>query len=281
MQEALFGPREIAKKDELPLAVAIPLYNEEQILMEKLEELSAVFNGLVGAGNWFFILVVNGCTDATPQIVEEAIARWPLSRRVDLVEPNYGAALRAGLIAVDVKWVFQIDIEQWEIPFIAWSWKNRDAFDVFCASKRGDPTINHQAPYRKLLSSGLNGVLQLLFDYSGTDTHGGKLINCQTMRPIYQICTLDRGHFDTEMMLRAIRGQKRVVEVPVAYREYRPQRNWMFKKIIWNVLALRRLVRVMRDVPFEGPIRYYRFAREDVLADQQLEAGAPTELDLV
>lgn len=281
MQEALSGPREIAEREELPLAIAIPLYNEQQILLGKLEELSVVFDGLVGPGNWFFIMVVNGCTDATPRIVDQAIARWPLSRRVDLAEPNYGVALRAGLMAVDVKWVFQIDIEQWEIPFIAWSWKNRDGFDVFCASKRADPTINHQDRYRKLLSSGLNGVLQLLFDYSGTDTHGGKLINSETMRPIYEMCTLDRGHFDTEMMLRAIRAQKRIVEAPVEYREIRKQRNWMFKKIMWNVLALRRLVRVMRDVPFEGPIRYYRFARDDLVADQQLEPRAIKELDLV
>jgi len=40
----------------------------------------------------------------------------------------------------------------------------------------------------------------------------------------------------------------------------------MIKKIIWNAFALRRLVRVMKDVPREGHERYYRVAREDVLA---------------
>jgi hypothetical protein len=42
----------------------------------------------------------------------------------------------------------------------------------------------------------------------------------------------------------------------------------MIKKIYWNLMALRRLQHVMRDVPFEGAVRYYRFAREDVLAPQ-------------
>jgi hypothetical protein len=52
----------------------------------------------------------------------------------------------------------------------------------------------------------------------------------------------------------------------------------MIKKIYWNLIALRRLQHVMRDVPFEGAVRYYRFAREDVLAQHQF---AQRESDLV
>jgi hypothetical protein len=40
-------------------------------------------------------------------------------------------------------------------------------------------------------------------------------------------------------------------------------------------------VRVMRDVEFEGLVRYYRYPREDVLIEGQSAASAPTEYDLV
>ena len=136
----------------------------------------------------------------------------------------------------------------------------------FIASKRADPTLNFQQPYRRFLSAGLNAALQVLFRYSGTDTHGPKLLNRDSLSAIIAKCELDRGQFDTELVLRAMRGSKRLVEVPVEYRELRPHRNLMIKKIFWNLVALRRLQHVMRDVPFEGEVRYYRFAREDVTA---------------
>jgi hypothetical protein len=83
------------------------------------------------------------------------------------------------------------------------------------------------------------------------------------------------------MVLRAIRGRKRILEIPVAYNESRPHRNWMIKKIAWNLVALRRLIEVMKDVPYEGLIRYHRIAREDILAEADTEAPAVAEYGLV
>jgi hypothetical protein len=160
-----------------------------------------------------------------------------------------------------------VDIEQWDLPFIAWAWKNRDRYDLFIASKRADPTLCFQEPYRKLLSCGLNALLQLFLGFTGTDTHGPKLLNRESHEPIINVCTLDRGQFDTEFVLRALRNQLKLVEVPVVYQETRPHRNWMIKKIVWNLFAFRRLVTIMKDVPFKGPIRFHRFTREDVLSE--------------
>jgi hypothetical protein len=159
-----------------------------------------------------------------------------------------------------------LDIEQWDLPFISWAWNNRHQYDLLIASKRADPTLNFQKPYRRFLSAGLNVVLQVLFDYTGTDTHGPKLLNRESLNGIIAKCKLDRGQFDTELVLRAIRNSKRLVEVPVEYRDCRPHRNLMIKKIVWNLIALRRLRQIMRDVPFEGEVHYYRLARKDVLA---------------
>jgi glycosyltransferase involved in cell wall biosynthesis len=261
-----YADREFVGSAELPVSIVIPVYNEANILMPNLDALADYFDSALGSGNWLFILVDNGSTDATLNLLKQVLARWPLSRVVNLTEPNYGAALKAGLRSATTKWVYMLDIEQWDLPFMTWAWANRECFDVFIASKRADSTLNFQQPYRRFLSAGLNAVLQVLFSYSGTDTHGPKLLNCESLRSIILRCELDRGQFDTEMVLRAIRACKRLVEVPVEYRESRPHRNWMVKKIVWNLIALQRLQRVMKDVPFEGPVSYYRFARSDVLA---------------
>jgi glycosyltransferase involved in cell wall biosynthesis len=266
MLQSVDSPAWAVSSDELPVSVVIPIYNEQLILKENLQTLAQFFDRLLGTGSWLFILVDNGSTDGTPRLVEEAIERWPLSRGIRLADPNYGAALKTGLRVATTKWVFVVDIEQWDIPFMTWAWANRTSYDMFMASKRADPTINFQEPHRRLLSAGLNAMLQVLFGFSGTDTHGPKLLNRESLETMIQACVLDRGQFDTELVLRAIRGAKSVVEVPIEYRESRPHRNWMFKKIVWNLLALRRLRRVMQGVPFEGYVLYYRFSRKDVLA---------------
>jgi glycosyltransferase involved in cell wall biosynthesis len=269
MLQQLSPARNIWPSDELPVSIVIPLYNEESIMMENLQALANFFDQLLGCGNWFFILVENGSTDATPQLAQTAINRWPLSHSIQYPTPNYGAALRMGLRAAKTKWTYLLDIEQWDLPFMTWAWTNRTFCDLFIASKRADPTINFQQSYRRLLSAGLNGALQVLFGFSGTDTHGPKLLNCRSLEPIIRACVLDRGQFDTELVLRAMRGRKRIVEVPIEYREFRPHRNFMIKKILWNALALRRLQRVMRGIPYEGYVQYYRFTREEVLGESQ------------
>jgi glycosyltransferase involved in cell wall biosynthesis len=263
------------------VSVVIPVFNEEAVLMANAEALASHLDDVVGEGHWFFTFVDNGSTDATPALLGRIVERWPLSHVLTLRKPNYGAALKSGLRAATTKWVYMLDIEQWDLPFMTWAWHNRHQYDLFVASKRADPTLNFQRPYRKFLSAGLNVVLQVLFGYSGTDTHGPKLIDCESLKAIIAKCELDRGQFDTELVLRAIRGAKRLVEVPVEYRESRPHRNLMIKKIFWNVAALLRLRQVMREVPFEGQIRYYRVAREDVLAQLRLKPSGQRWSELV
>jgi glycosyltransferase involved in cell wall biosynthesis len=266
---------------ELPLSIVIPVFNEQSILMANAGALANYFDSMLGPDNWLYIFVDNGSTDGTPALLGHIVERWPLSRVINLEKPNYGAALKTGLRATTTKWVYMLDIEQWDLPFMTWAWNNRHQYDLCIASKRADPTLNFQQPYRRLLSAGLNAALQVLFRYSGTDTHGPKLINRESLNAIIASCELDRGQFDTELVLRAMRNCKRLVEVPMEYRELRPHRNLMIRKIYWNLMALRRLQHVMRDVPFEGAVRYYRFAREDVMAQHHPSQFVHGESDRV
>jgi glycosyltransferase involved in cell wall biosynthesis len=262
---------------EVPVSIVIPVFNEQSILTENAETLAVYFDSALGQGNWFFIFIDNGSYDKTPDILNHIVERWPLSQVIRLEKPNYGAALKAGLRAATTKWVYMLDIEQWDLPFMSWAWHNRDRYDLFVGSKRADPTLNLQAPYRRLLSAGLNFALQIMFQFSGTDTHGPKLLNRESLNTIIAKCELDRGQFDTELVLRALRNGKRLVEVPVEYRESRPHRNLMIKKIFWNVLALHQLRQVIGNAPFEDQIRYYRLSREDVLTHLQLNQSVRPE----
>ena len=253
--------------DGVALSVVIPIRNEEAILWENLRAVAACFDEVVGRGRWRFILVDNGSTDSTPEIIDRALEAFPLSRKLFVGEPNYGKAVRAGVDAADTDWVHVIDVEQWDLPFFRWSWRYRDRYDLFVASKRADPAICQQPIYRRFLSWGLNSLLQLFFAFPGSETHGPKLINRVSLGPILQKCVMDRGQYDTEIVLRAVRASLWIVELPVPYAEVRPTRSFMMKKIFYNLRAFNRLRKTFRSEPPQtGPVRLHRFCREDVLA---------------
>ena len=230
----------------------------------------------MGAGNWLYVLVDNGSTDGTPEIIQKILATFPPSKSVFVAEPNYGAALRAGFSAVDTPFLHVCDVEQWDIPFLAWAWSLRDEHDLFIGSKRSDPTISRQTPRRRFLSWGLNALLQLFFGYMGTETHGPKLINLIRLRSVVDRSVSDRGQFDTEIVLRAVRKGYRIAEAPIAFSETRPPRTKIVKKVVWNLVAFNRLRRIIRDVEYEGPVEFHQFSRSDVLAAAMAAGAAPS-----
>ncbi len=256
------------------LSVVFPIYNEVGILWHTAAELAALLEGGVGPGQWQFVLVDNGSHDATPRIVRRIARAWPATVALELARPNYGAALRAGLAASSGVWVHVINVDFWNADFLRWGWDQRVNYDLMLASKRADPTINRQTRYRRLLSWGLNAVLALLFDFVGTDTHGPKLLRMAALGPIVEQCVMERGQFDTEFTLRALRGGLRVAEVPIPYGDKRPNRNWMIAKIAWNLRDMVRLRRVIHAVPWHGPLRYHRWSHADIVAEERRQPPA-------
>jgi len=247
------------------LAVVVPVFNEENILEKNLSFFANACDRIIGAGRWHYVIVDNGSTDTTPAIIDRLLERWPGSIKVLEPEPNYGKALKAGLRQVTTPWAKTIDVDWWDVPFLAWSWSVKDDHDLLIGSKRADPTLNAQRPYRVFLSWGLNSLIQLFFRFPGSDTHGPKLLRMSTMKPILNVCTLARGQFDAEFVLRALRKGLWVCEAPVICREQRPSRNLMVSKILWNVIAFNRLRLILRETSYEDFVKLRRFARPDVL----------------
>jgi glycosyltransferase involved in cell wall biosynthesis len=265
------------------LSVVIPVLNEEDIVEQNLRTLANFLDDVIGRGVWAFVVVDNGSTDKTPEILTRVLADYPPSLTIHEKEPNYGRALRTGLENSHTKFVHICDIEQWDLPFLAWAWRYRDDHDLFIGSKRSDPTVSKQHPRRRFLSWGLNALLQLLFGYMGTETHGPKLINMDRIRPILAVVKSERGQFDTEIVLRTVRKGYRIAEAPIAFKEERPPRRKLIKKIVWNLVAFNRLRGFIKDVPYEGDVEFRQFARSDVLrasaARVPASAGTATAAD--
>jgi glycosyltransferase involved in cell wall biosynthesis len=257
----------------LHLSVIVPIFNEEGLLLSMADQLGSHLDDFVGRGRWQFVLVDNGSTDASAVICSEIVRRWPGSIAVELERPNYGEALYQGLARAAGPWAFIVNVDFWDVPFMRWCFRTRGVYDLVVGSKRADHSLNRQDNYRRILSWGLNTILQAVFGFVGSDTHGQKFLYLPVMRPIFEQCVMRRGQFDTEFTLRAARAQLWIAEVPVPIVEVRTVRNFMVQKIIRNLVDIERLRRVMRRVPVKAT-RYHRWSREDV---EQLD-GAQTAL---
>lgn len=252
------------------LSVVVPIFNEQRDLPEMAEHLAPHLNDIAGPGRWQFVLVDNGSTDASPSICAELVARHPGSISIRLQRPDYGEALFQGLMKAAGPWAFIINVDFWDVAFMRWCFKTRGVYDLVMGSKRADHTLNKQRSYRRILSWGLNTVLQTVFGFVGSDTHGQKFLYLPALRPVFEQCVMRRGQFDTEFTLRASRQQMWLAEVPVPIVELRPPRNLMLSKIARNFVDIYRLHRIMRGTPVRAAMRYHRWSREDI---EQVESA--------
>ena len=249
----------------MKLSIVIPLYNEEEILWEMINKIASGCDKIIGHGEWQFILVNNGSSDDTQKIIDKISNHWENTLSLFVQNPNYGRAMRAGIEASKMDFIHVINIEQWDLMFLAWSWDNRNNYHLILGSKRADPITNHQSNYRRILSWGLNSILNLFFEYPGADTHGPKMLNRQAMESILQSCVMDRGQYDTELTIRALRDGLTLAECPSEYIEYRKPRNLMVKKICWNIIAITKMWLILRKIKYKSYVRLYRFTRYELI----------------
>jgi hypothetical protein len=246
------------------LSVVVPIFNEEGELPGMAQELAPHLDEIAGSGRWQFVLVDNGSNDRSAAICSDIIRRWPQSILIRIDRPDYGEALYQGLTQATGPWALVINVDFWDVPFIRWCFRTRGVYDLVMGSKRADRALNRQHNYRRLLSWGLNTILQTVFGFVGSDTHGQKFLYLPALRPILQRCVMRRGQFDTEFTLRASRDLLWLAEVPVPIVELRKPRNFMLSKVARNLIDIARLHRLMRDVPVRAAMRYHRWSREDV-----------------
>jgi Glycosyl transferase family 2 len=252
------------------LSIVVPIYNEQDLLVSMAEQLAPHLDDIAGPDRWQFVLVDNGSSDGSSRLCDDIVGRWPQSVKVSLSRPDYGEALHAGLMRAAGPWAFIINVDFWDVPFLRWCFKTRGVYDIVMGSKRADEALNQQDWYRRLLSWGLNTILQTVFSFVGSDTHGQKFLYLPALRPILRECVMRRGQFDTEFTLRASRAGLWIAEVPVPIVELRKQRNLMLHKILRNLVDVRRLHRAMRGIPITAAARYHRWSRDDV---EQLDSA--------
>jgi len=238
-----------APPPHLAISVVMPAYNESAFLGTAVTEVVA---GLRDAGDPFEVLVVeNGSRDDTAAVADRLAAEHPEVRALHLPDPDYGAALRAGLLAARGEVVVNFDVDYYDLGFVARARDRLGAPDhpaVVVGSKRAAGAEDHRAWGRRFVTGVFAGVLRVGFGLGVSDTHGMKVLRRAAVEPHARRCRSGTDLFDTELVLRVERAGLRAVELPVVVAERRPSRSPIWRRVPRTLGGLLRLrVRAWSD----------------------------------
>ncbi len=229
------------------LSVVIPVYNEASILASAVAELAKGLDER--ALRWEMVLAENGSRDETPAILERLSAADSRVRWLHVERPNYGAALKAGILAARGTLVVCDEIDLGDMHFYdaALAVLAEPSVDLVVGSKAAKGAVDRRPLVRRLATRVHNGLLRLLLDFQGTDTHGLKAFRRERLLPVVQACVVDRDVFASELVIRAWRAGLRVLEIPIELREKRKPTVNLYKRVpnvLRNVAKLLWVVRL-------------------------------------
>jgi hypothetical protein len=161
--------------------------------------------------------------------------------------PDYGRALRRGLLAARGAVVVNFDVDYYDLAFFdAAVAAVHDGAAVVVGTKRGAGAQDDRPWPRRLVTGGFAFLLRAGFGLRASDTHGMKALERARLAPLAERCQLGTDLFDTELVLRAERAGIVVAEIPVRVEERRPARSPIARRILRTVAGLRRLRTALR-----------------------------------
>jgi glycosyltransferase involved in cell wall biosynthesis len=236
-------PPTVPARDAAPgVSVVMPAHNESGLLDHTLKEL---VSALRDRDLTFEILVVeNGSSDTTLSDARAFAADDPAVSVLTRPRADYGAAMRAGILAATGDVVVVFDVDYYDAGFVDRVLPRLLAPDgpaIVVGSKRAPGTHDTRPWPRRAITAGFAGVLRYGFGLQVSDTHGMKAMRRATVVPIVGSCRTGTDLFDTELVLRADRAGLAVAEVAVTVEERRPSRTPIVRRILRTMVGLVRL----------------------------------------
>jgi len=228
------------------ISIVIPVYNEASFVASASAELCEALDarGL----DYELILAENGSIDSTPQVLQQLSQANPRIRWFHSETPNYGAALKRGILEARGKLVVCDEIDLCDPAFYdaALPLLEADRADMVIGSKAARGATDHRPLLRRLATRVHTKLLRLTLSFRGTDTHGLKAFRREKLVPVIRSCVVDRDVFASELVIRAWRQGLRVMEIPVQLHEKRQPSVHLLKRVPNVLKNVAKLVYVIR-----------------------------------
>lgn len=227
----------------------IPVYNEEAILRAAVVDLI----DRLSAAPWSYELVLaeNGSTDRTVEVAAGLGERFDQLVWRHTREPNYGKALREGILHArgDIVICDEIDLCDTDFYERAIALLRDPSVDFVIGSKVMEGAVDERPLVRRLGTFVINGMLRATLGFKGTDTHGLKAFRRELVQPIADGCLVDRDLFASELVIRAERAGLGLQEIPVRVLEKRPPTVGLARRVpnvLKNLAKLFIAIRIKR-----------------------------------
>lgn len=204
------------------VSVIVPAYNEERRLADSLKQIQTYFEAQPYASE--VIVVDDGSTDRTVNIVEESLRTYPALRLVRAAHGGKGHACKQGVLASKGEWLFLCDSDL-SMPIEEFA-KFEPFFDgryeIVIASREAPGARRHGEPkYRHLMGRVFNWLVRTLAVRRIQDTQCGfKTFRADVAKTLFGKQTIDGWGFDVEVLFIAQKRGYRIAEVPI---------NWYYR----------------------------------------------------
>lgn len=227
------------------MSLVIPVYNEAAFLPGALEKLYSELAQVPAEVD--VILAENGSTDGTAELGMEMASTYPNLTVLQLPEPDYGGAMRAGFLAAKGDWVLNSDIDYFSGPFMARVVEIADDADIVLASKRDPESEDRRSPVRRLATWTFNQVLKFMLGSKVSDTHGIKAVRREVVADVADKVISTQDLFDTELVIRAEKKGWRIAELPIVVEEQRAAKSSLVKRIPRTLRGVWRIRQALRQ----------------------------------
>ena len=204
---------------EVFLSIVIPAYNEERRLPGTLEAIADHLKGQAYTAE--IIVVENGSTDRTADVVREFARQHPAARLLISPRRGKGLAVKVGMLAARGAYRFLCDADL-SMPIeelVRFVPPALEGYGVAIGSREALGARRYDEPlYRHMMGRVFNGLVKLVAVPGLEDTQAGfKCFTAAVAQDVFTFQTMEGFGFDVEVLFIARKRGYRIVEVPIQW----------------------------------------------------------------
>ena len=203
------------------LSIIIPAYNEEERIPKTL---NSYLDYLKGKINFEILVIINGCTDNTLEVVKNIAQKNKEIKYVDIGKvASKGIAVTEGFKLADSELIGFVDADLATPPNAFYDLvKNIENYDAVIASRwMKNSKINKSQPLTRIIAGrSFNILVNLLFNLKLKDTQcGAKLFKKTALKDILADIGKTRWAFDVDVLYLLKRKNYKTKEIPTEWSE--------------------------------------------------------------
>lgn len=205
------------------LSIIIPAYNEERRIGVTLKSYISYFSKRL-KNNYEILIVLNGCTDNTLDVVKKFSEKDKKVKYKDIKEAvGKGVAIIEGFKILNGKYIGFVDADNSTMPkaFYDLLLKIND-YDGIIASRwiKGAKVKPKQPLLRRIAGRSFNFLLRALFNIRIVDTQcGAKLFKNKAVRDVVRELAITKWAFDVDLLYHLKRKGYKLKEIPTEWHE--------------------------------------------------------------